>query len=99
MDTGNCLLIDFLMYIYCTCKYSIGEKVKYVVWLKKESIKITLYFFEPNKRIEFLVVVNNPLNTLFNPARFYPGMSLEPALKESALNLQFYKTMSYFCFL
>ena len=37
-------------------------------------------------------------NTLFNPARFYPGMSQEPALKESALNLQFYKTMSNFCF-
>ena len=97
MDTGNCLLIDFLMYIYC--KYSFREKVKYVVWLKKESIKITLCFFEPNKRIEFLVVVNNPLNTLFNPATFYPGMSLEPALKESALNLQFYKTMNHFYFL
>ena len=38
-------------------------------------------------------------NTLFNPARFYPGMSQEPALKESALNLQFYKTISHFYFL
>ena len=80
MDTGNCLLIDSLMYIYR--KYSFREKVKYVVWLKKESIEITLYFFEPNKRIDFLVVVNNPFNTPFNPARFYPGMSQEPALKK-----------------
>ena len=38
-------------------------------------------------------------NTLFNSARFYHGMSQEPALKESALNLQFYKTMSHFHFL
>ena len=81
MDTGNSLLVDSLMYIYR--KYSFREKVKYVVWLKKESIKITLYFFEPNKRIDFLVVVNNPFNTLFNPARFYPGMSQEPALKKN----------------
>ena len=97
MDTGNCLLIDSLMYIYR--KYSFREKVKYVVWLKKESIKITLYFSEPNRRKEFLVVVNNPFNTLFNPARFYPGRSQEPALKESALSLQFCKTTNHFYFL
>ena len=83
MDTGNCLLIDSLMYIYR--KYSFREKVKYVVWLKKESIKITLNFFEPNKRIDVLVVVNNPFNTPFNPTRFYPGMSQEPALKKKTV--------------
>ena len=81
MDTGNCLLIDSLMYIYR--KYSFREKVKYVVWLKKESVKITLNFFEPNKRIDVLVVVKNPFNTPFNPTRFYPGMSQEPALKKN----------------
>ena len=37
-------------------------------------------------------------NTLINPARFYPGMSHEPGLKEAALNLQFYKTISHFYF-
>lgn len=51
MDIGNCLLIDFLMYIYC--KYSFREKVKYEVLLKKGSIKIILYFFELNKRRVF----------------------------------------------
>ena len=51
MDTGNCLLIDSSMYIYR--KYSFREKVKYEVSLKKGSIKITLYFFEPNKRRVF----------------------------------------------
>jgi len=96
MDTGNCLLIDSLMYNYR--RYSFREKVKCIVWLK-ESMKITLCFFEPNKRIEFLVVGNNPFNTLFNPARFNPGISQEPALKESTLNLQFYKTMSHFYYL
>ena len=37
-------------------------------------------------------------NTLFKSAGFYPGMSQEPVLKESALNLQFYKTMRHSIF-
>ena len=48
MDTGNCLLIDSLIYIYR--KYCFREKVKYVVSFKKERFKITLYFFGPKQK-------------------------------------------------
>ena len=47
MDTGNCLLIDSLMYIYR--KYSFREKVKYVVSLKKKALKSYCTFFNQIK--------------------------------------------------
>ena len=71
MDTGNCLLIDSLIYIYR--KYSFREKVKYVISFKKERFKITVYFFwTKTKEYSFWwwQIMNN---ILFNPARFYPG--------------------------
>ena len=68
MDTGNCLLIDscsFVMYFFVILiiiiqpLFTLGSVYSTSASGAKQTIETNNCNIKPNKRIEFLVVVNN----------------------------------------